>query len=94
MFALDKLCFPVNIGKTHWAMSVVFMQNKSIRFYDSHRGDGTLCLENLLICLKDEQRHKKTTNRGDWDKWKLIGYTEDIFRQHNGGCVNFFCLFI
>lgn len=94
VFALDKMFFPVNIGNAHWATSVIFMQEKCIRFYDSMGGNGTRYLEGLFRYLKDEWRDKKKTDRGDWDEWQLIGYTEDIPQQHNGfDCGVFTCMF-
>ena len=83
MFALDKIFFPVNIDNMHWAASVIFMQEKCIRFYDSMGGKGAKYLEGLLRYLKDEWIDKKKTNRGDWDEWQLID-TKDIPLQQNG----------
>jgi len=94
IFALSKILFPVNIGNMHWATACIFMQEKTIRFYDSMGGHGTAYLEGLLQYLKDEWRDKKKCSRDDWDEWQLVGYTDDIPQQQNGfDCGVFTCFF-
>ena len=54
IFGLDKVFIPVNIGSTHWCLTVAFIRGKRLQYYDSMGGSGRKYLEALKQYLKDE----------------------------------------
>jgi sentrin-specific protease 1 len=82
-----RIYFPININNQHWALAVVHMDIKEIRYYDSIFGEnkGNPYMESLLRWLKDVGI--KTSD------WKCVG-VRDIPQQNNGSdCGMFTILF-
>jgi hypothetical protein len=100
IFKLDKIVFPINIGKQHWVCAVIYMQEKRIQFFDSMGDDGTLYLESLFEYVKDEHQDKKGSPLPDQDQWRLVLCTSVTPRQLNGtsffsnGCFRLLLLFL
>jgi len=94
IFNLSKIFFPCNIGNTHWACAVIFMEDKIIQFYDSMGGSGKHYMNGLFSYLKDEWKAKKGGEMPDEQQWKLIPTTSDTPCQQNGyDCGVFTCMF-
>jgi Ulp1 protease family, C-terminal catalytic domain len=72
IFALDKVFFPINVGRSHWVCAVAYMQLKRIQFFDSLGADGMEYMEHLFRYLQDEHLDKKKGPLPDADEWKLI----------------------
>jgi Ulp1 protease family, C-terminal catalytic domain len=72
IFALDKVFFPINVGRSHWVCAVAYMQLKRIQFFDSLGADGMEYMEYLFRYLQDEHLDKKKGLLPDADEWKLI----------------------
>jgi sentrin-specific protease 1 len=95
IFCLDKVFIPVNISNVHWTCAVIFVQEKTIQYFDSMGGDGMKYLKALLEYIKDEWGSK---NQGqalpNQAEWKLVSTTIDTPRQENGfDCGVFTCMF-
>lgn len=57
IFAFDLVLVPVHLHN-HWCMSIIYMKEKTVKYYDSMGGSGDGVLTNLLNYLKDEHRCK------------------------------------
>lgn len=52
VFEKDKIFIPVNIQNVHWAMLVVYIRRKKIRFYDSKSGMGCVYVNAVMkVCV-------------------------------------------
>ncbi len=91
VFDLEMIFFPVNISNLHWCMSVIHVQAKQIRYYDSMGGKGTTYLCALKQWLRDEHRTKLGY---DWDDtgWEVIPTTSDVPQQKNGNDCGVFAI--
>ncbi len=83
IFDLERIFFPINISNLHWCMSVVHVQAKKIRYYDSMGGKGTTYLCALKQWLGDEHRTKLGCGWND-ASWEMIPTTNDVPQQKNG----------
>ena len=97
IFDLDKIFFPVNYTKYHWACVVIFMGDKRIQYYDSLREateeTGDKYVEFIRRYLHDEYKHKKGCPMPDQDQWTLVGSSQDTPKQLNGfDCGVFMCM--
>jgi Ulp1 family protease len=84
IFSLDKIFFPVNVSRTHWVVTVAFMQEKKIQFYDSLGDRGDEWLEAVFQYIKDEHMDKKKCPLPDEDQWELVPCARGTPRQLNG----------
>lgn len=93
LFDLDKIFFPVNIKKVHWALIVVFINEKRIQFYDSLK--EVFCLDAILNYLNDEwKRLHEGEELPNLKDWKIVTSTTGIPKQENGfDCGVFTCMF-
>ena len=91
IFQLDKLFFPVNITRTHWALVTVFMEDKRIQFYDSMGAAGTESLEAIFQYIQQEHLTKLGYPLEDTQAWQLVACTDDTPRQGNGFDCGVFC---
>ncbi len=91
IFELERIFFPVNISNLHWCMSVIHVQAKEVRYYDSMGGKGTTYLLALKRWLQDEHSAKQGCN---WDDtgWVVIPSTSDVPRQKNGNDCGVFAI--
>jgi Ulp1 family protease len=87
IFNLDKIFFPVNVGRTHWVVVVAFMQEKRIQFFDSFGDSGRDWMEAVFLYIKDEHIDKKKCPLPDEDKWVLVPCVRGTPRQLNGESV-------
>ena len=84
IFNLDKIFFPVNVGRTHWVVTVAYMQEKRIQFYDSFGDSGNEWMEAVFRYIKDEHMDKKKSPLPDEDSWELVPCVRGTPRQLNG----------
>ena len=80
IFAHDILLVPVH-NTDHWAMAVVDMREKKIKYVDSKGGRNDKVLAMLLKYLSQEAEDKKK-NKIKCSKWKLT-HDENLPRQRN-----------
>lgn len=90
----DKIFFPVNITNTHWALAVIFMQEKEIRYYDSmfsSKDQEDIYLNALLQMLVDW--HQMSDKQFQKDEWNLFNTDIEILpQQRNGVDCGVFCI--
>jgi Ulp1 family protease len=86
IFVLDKVFFPINVGRMHWICVVAFMQEKRIQIYDSgaHYGGGDECLQAIMRYLQDEHMATKGIELPEPEKWHLRKSDRDTPHQRNG----------
>ena len=100
IFNLEYIFFPTNIGNSHWTLTVAFMEEKRIQYYDSFKGvgKGEKYLKGVLNYLKDEHQRLFKSDM-DTSVWRLIPCTEDTPQQtkynkdNDFDCGVFVCLF-
>ena len=97
IFDLKCIYFPANVNENHWTLTVVFMEEKRIQYYDSYKGEGKgeKYLKGVLQYLKDEhmRQFKKPM---DESEWQLVPCTADTPQQDDDdgrNCGVFVCLF-
>jgi len=94
IFNLDKILFPINIGKMHWICAAIFMKKKRIEIFDSMGSNGNKYLRALFRYIQDEHLDKKKTPLPNADSWELVSNQLDTPRQANGyDCGVFTCMF-
>jgi len=79
---LDKVITPINVGNSHWCLSVINFKEKRIEYYDSLGGTNPKCMQNLRRYVQDEakQYRKEEIDMKGW-----TDYTpRDIPQQRNG----------
>ena len=84
VFGLDKLFAPINTGRSHWALVVVYIQTKKIAFIDSMGGTGMAYLEAMRSYLWDEAKVREVPV--DWRAWDLVPGSTQTPQQQD--CVN------
>ena len=94
IFKLNKLFFPCNIGQNHWACTVIFMEDKCIKYYDSLGGSGDLYINALWKYLENEASTIDEVERLDVKNWQFTDSDQGIPQQFNGyDCGVFVCMF-
>lgn len=83
IFDLDKLYFPIQIGKTHWICIVANMTSKRIEAYDSMHEDQTDLVEAIFCYIQDEYMDKMGVSLPDIDEWELFGSMPGVPFQTN-----------
>lgn len=86
IFALDRVLMPIHLGNTHWALAVMYVQKRVIRFYDSMHGRGKVVMDHLFHYLKDEHQDKKKSPLPHQDKWHLEAYDETPAQMNGCDC--------
>ena len=95
IFSLDKLFFPINVGRDHWVLVAVFMQEKRIQCYDSMGSKGTDYVQAIFRYLQDEHETKMGYPLEDTAAWQLVDCTAATPRQRNSyDCGVFICTFM
>jgi len=56
IFKLDRIYIPINIGNVHWALAIIYVEAKIIRYFDSCGFDGKRYIGGLLQYLKMSTR--------------------------------------
>jgi len=81
IFAMDKIFCPRNfVG--HWAIAVIFVQLKIIRYYDSLDYNGDDCLQALRSFIRQEAERWECKDFNE-QEWELI-HEKAIPQQTNG----------
>ena len=88
IFELKYIVCPYNYDITHWALAVIFMEEKRIQWYDSAPGiirKATVKrnLDGLMQYLQDEYKEKKR-QEFDVSAWNVVLGTRNTPRQLNG----------
>ena len=87
IFEMDKIFFPINIGKYHWTLAVIYPQKKRIEYLDSSGGNGQLYRNGLLRWIKDEADKHGADKHGlflNIHEWKTYSRSHEIPQQDNG----------
>lgn len=96
IFALDKLIFPVHVGKMHWCCGVVNFKDKRIEYYDSMGGAARNFFRNMRQYLHDESEDKCKQPFDDTDWVEQAQYRNDsentIPQQENGSDCGVFAI--
>ena len=58
-FAMRRIYIPINVQNSHWTISIIFIVEKNIRYYDSMNGGGDHFLDAARQWVVDEGRVKK-----------------------------------
>jgi len=76
---------PINVGNLHWTLAAVYMEQKTVRYYDSMGGSGSglVYLRALLRYLGDEHQDKKGVPF-DSAGWTMVPTTRNTPQQLNG----------
>ena len=72
IFKLKHIFVPINIEHVHWALAVIYMEEKKICWYDSLHNTDEVRLKALLQYLKDEHRNIHKEELEDKNEWTLI----------------------
>jgi len=86
IFNLKYIICPCNHGNKHWAMGVIFMEEKRIQWYDSLGRTDKAKLEGLMQYLRDEYKANNGGEELDDSEWELVPCTQSTPRQTNGEC--------
>lgn len=95
IFELDLICFPMNIGESHWAMGVIDLTSHGFRYFDSmfcrpHKNFVPF----LRKYVQDEHKAKKGKALDGVEDWELILHEKPVPQQENGyDCGVFTCMF-
>ena len=101
IFNLERIFFPANVNSNHWTLTVVFMEEKRIQFYDSLNkkgGNGEKYLNGILAYLQDEHKRQFKSDM-DTSGWSLVPSTKATPQQTKYNkkncydCGVFVCLF-
>jgi sentrin-specific protease 1 len=86
IFSVDRIFIPVNTNNNHWALIVLHMHRKEMRYYDSMTGShgrGHHVKDMLKRWMVDEAEAKKgTSDFVEADKWDIK--FETCPKQTNG----------
>ena len=93
IFDLDKVVIPVNVHDMHWCLAVIYIQDKTIQYYDSMGGGGGGVLNMLMQYLVDEKADKENGQTLDRSEWALVPTVAGTPQQNNGfDCGVYACL--
>jgi sentrin-specific protease 1 len=85
IFAYDKIFCPANIDQQHWTLTVIFMQQKTIVYYDSMGDQGRRYVDGLFRYVQDEHQDKKGVPPPNPEEWTLVyGSRDGCPQQQNG----------
>eukprot|EP00605_Chrysophyceae_sp_TOSAG23-4_P000671 GSChrysophyteH1.ASY1.ANO1.753.1 assembled CDS len=92
IFDMKRVFIPINIQNSHWTLLVVFIEERTIQFFDSMNGAGTHYLETIRRWLVDELQAKKGVQMNP-NEWKLVSRQKNVPQQGNGyDCGVFSCI--
>jgi Ulp1 family protease len=80
------------MSQHHWALAVVFMEEKRIQLYDSNASSSIrysqnmrqYYLDTIFRYLQDDHMDKKASTLPNADSWQLIPFSDDTPQQTNG----------
>jgi Ulp1 family protease len=87
IFVMDKVFFPINVGRMHWICVVAFMQEKRMQICDSGPhggGGGNEHLQAMMRCLQDEHMATKGIEFPEPEKRHLRESDMDTPHEKNG----------
>ena len=97
IFELAKLYVPININNSHWCLLVVDFDAKTVRYYDSLGGPGTVyinAMRSYLNCMHQARKGGPMNEEGWRNVYTTVG--DDTPRQTNGvdcGVFTTFCAY-
>ena len=94
IFGYEKLFFPINIRNNHWALVVVYMQERVVQYYDSKLYDGELYVNAVLRYL-ELKWYKKDRDNISFNNmpWQTVSNTPNVPNQgQTVHCGMFMCL--
>lgn len=81
---VDIILYPINITQYHWALVVVYTNNKCIQYYNYSGGNKDLYLRTL---------RRYVQNHGDRNEWEFVGDAHLGPQQTSGNdCGVFVCI--
>ena len=95
LFSFDRFIVPMNIGRNHWALGLVDLKSKRIRYYDSLAAGTvhTAFAEYMLKYLEDEFRDKRKEQECPPFRSEFVVDTVEPPQQRNGyDCGVFTCM--
>jgi hypothetical protein len=93
LFQLHKIFFPCNISQSHWSCVIVNVQNSTIMYYDSMRGNGDRYMHNILHYLQDDWLCTKGYTMPHLSQWTLKNDNDVPVQDNLYDCGVFVCLF-
>lgn len=94
IFTKSKLFFPIHQSKSHWSCIVVFMKEKTIRFYDSQNHDGTLYLYAVFRYIRKEFQKLKGKDLCCKEWIVYLHNSEHMPKQKDSHNCGIFCLLV
>ena len=95
LFAFDRFIVPMNIGRNHWALGLVDLKNRCIKYYDSLAGGSvhSSFADFMLRYLEDEFKDKKKSEECPDFRATFAIEPVDVPQQTNGyDCGVFTCM--
>jgi sentrin-specific protease 1 len=97
IFDFDRILVPMNIGRNHWAIGLVDIRNKKVRYYDSLAAGTvhTAFAEFILKYLEDEFKDKNKDAQEQCPEFSKDFIAEPVYppQQLNGyDCGVFTCM--
>ncbi|NWI62576.1 SENP2 protease, partial [Todus mexicanus] len=91
LFKQDLVLVPIHL-RVHWALVVIDMRKKTIKYYDSMGQRGSKICETLFQYLREESREKRNVELA-FSEWTLHSMgSHEIPQQLNGSdCGVFIC---
>ena len=82
IFGLKYLLIPKNQGNSHWQLVCVYIEKKTIAFYDSLHGNDWTLVRTVFTYLKDVWNSTHCDEEMDWSEW-TVGYDSNNPKQEN-----------
>ena len=82
IFQYENLCCTCNIGNIHWTLVIINFKEKSIKYLDGKKLDGTEYIGYVIHWLELEHMRLYNTNLL-WDTWTVFKTYEKCANQEN-----------
>jgi len=96
IFELDKIIVPCNCDNMHWTCLCVYMQKRSIVYYDSMhysmKGKDQHFLSGMMHYIKEEHKTKKRYALPYSESWSLVTDPLCPQQENNHDCGVFSCM--
>ena len=95
VFQLEKMYFPVNIGRFHWTLIEVHVRQRTMQYYDSNGNSGNQYMVKLLkfLALVHFSLYGGTSMH-DEQSWKLVNRKDAPIQKNGYDCGIFTCMAI
>lgn len=98
IFAKDIVLIPVNMNGNHWCMAIIYMGDKTIKYYDSKGGKNPDFLMKLFKYLEAEFKYKNMKYRSPTDPfdetvWRLENVQGIPQQSNDDDCGVFSCMY-